>query len=88
MRVPNALGLWQQLLTGNFYGPFDSRLIFSLLILIPAIWLDWTQYDKAEELYFLQQKQVAQAFILATVITLILIVTNSGTGQPFVYQGF
>lgn len=88
MRIPNALGLWQQLLIGNVFGMMDYRLLFPLALLIPALWLDWVQYNKAEETFFLNQKHVPQAALLATVIILILVVTSSGAGQPFVYQGF
>lgn len=88
MRIPQALGLWQQLLVGNLFGLRDYGLLFPLAVLIPAIWLDWTQYNKAEEIFFWHQKQVIQAALLATVIVLILVVTSSGAGQPFVYQGF
>jgi alginate O-acetyltransferase complex protein AlgI len=88
MRIPNALALWQQLLVGNLFGTVDHSLMFSLVVLIPAIWLDWAQYNKAEEMFFLHQKQFVQATILATVLVLILVVTTSGAGQPFIYQGF
>jgi hypothetical protein len=57
-------------------------------MLIPSIWLDWAQYNKAEEVFFVRQRQVAQAAMLAIVIIFILVVTSSGTGQPFIYQGF
>jgi alginate O-acetyltransferase complex protein AlgI len=88
MRIPNALALWQQLLVGNLFGTIDHRLIFSLAVLVPAILLDWAQYNKAEEMFFLHQKQAVQATMLATVLVLILVVTTSGAGQPFIYQGF
>jgi alginate O-acetyltransferase complex protein AlgI len=88
MRIPNAVDFWQQLFIGNLFGMKDSRLLFPLTVLIPAIWLDWIQYDKAEETFFLHQKQVVQAALLATAIILILVVTSSGAGRPFVYQGF
>jgi len=88
MRIPNAVHFWQQLFAGNLFGMRDSQLLFPLTVLIPAIWLDWIQYDKAEEVFFLRQKQVVQAALLATAIVLILVVTSSGAGQPFVYQAF
>jgi alginate O-acetyltransferase complex protein AlgI len=88
MRIPNAVGLWKQLLVGNVFGFRDQGLIFPLMVLIPAIWLDWAQYNKPEEIFFLRQPQFIQATMLATAILLILVVTSSGTGQPFVYQGF
>lgn len=88
MRLPTALGLWNQLLVGNIFGFRDQGLILPLVVLALALWLDWAQYNKAEEIFFLRQKQFVQATMLATVILLILVVTSSGAGQPFVYQGF
>ena len=88
MRIPNAADLWRQLWVGDFFSPQGNRLIFPLVMLIPAIWLDWAQYNKAEETFFLQQRQVVQAAMLSTVIIFILVVTSAGAGQPFVYQGF
>jgi len=88
MRLPTALGLWNQLLVGNIFGFRDQGLILPLVVLALALWLDWAQYNKAEEIFFLRQKQFVQATMLATVILLVLVVTSSGAGQPFVYQGF
>lgn len=88
MRIPNAVGLWQQLWTADLFGLRDDTLVFPLVMLIPSIWLDWAQYNKAEEVFFVRQRQVAQAAMLAIVIIFILVVTSSGTGQPFIYQGF
>jgi len=88
VRIPTALSLWNQLLIGNVFGFRDQGLVFPLMVLIPAIWLDLAQYNKAEEIFFLRQSQFAQATILATAMILILVVTSSDAGQPFVYQGF
>ncbi len=88
VRIPTALSLWNQLLIGNVFGFRDQGLVFPLMVLIPAIWLDLAQYNKAEEIFFLRQSQFAQASILATAMILILVVTSSDAGQPFVYQGF
>jgi D-alanyl-lipoteichoic acid acyltransferase DltB (MBOAT superfamily) len=88
MRIPNAFDFWQQLLVGNLYGMRDSRLIFPLAVLIPALWLDWAKYDTEEQMFILHRNRTVQAAILAAVIGLILVVTSSGAGQPFVYQGF
>lgn len=74
------LALWQQLVTGDLFGLRDYRLLLSLAILIPALWLDWAQYHHADEMFVLRQNQVVQAALLATVIVLILVVTNSGAG--------
>jgi D-alanyl-lipoteichoic acid acyltransferase DltB (MBOAT superfamily) len=88
VRLPTALGLWNQLLVGNLFGFRDQGLILPLVVLTLALWLDWAQYNKAEEIFFLRQRQSVQATMLATLILLILIVTSSGVGQPFIYQGF
>ena len=88
MRIPFALNFWQQLFIGNLFGLRDYTLLFSLAILLPAILLDWAQYNKADESFFLEQKPLTQAFLIATVIMVIFLTTMSNTGQPFVYQGF
>ncbi|HAW50709.1 MAG TPA: hypothetical protein DCX54_00030, partial [Flavobacteriales bacterium] len=88
MRVPFALDFWRELFFGNLVGLRDYRLLFSLALIIPAIGLDWVPYNKSYDFFFLRQKQLTQAFLLATVIMLIFLTTISGTGQPFVYQGF
>lgn len=88
MRIPNTLNLWQQLWVGEFFSLNDNRLIFPLVMLIPSVWLDWAQHNKLEETFFLRQNYVVQAAMLATVIIFILVVTSSGAGQPFIYQGF
>jgi alginate O-acetyltransferase complex protein AlgI len=88
MRLSSALKFGQHFLIGRMWGTENEWLIYSLAVLIPAIWLDWAQYNKAEEKFFLQHKPVLQGAMLATMIVLILVVTSSGEGQPFVYQGF
>ena len=88
MRIPFALNFWQQLLVGNLFGMRDYRILFSLALLLPAIWLDWIQYNKADESFFLEQKPITQAFMLATVVMLLILITSLNAGQPFVYQGF
>lgn len=88
MRIPNALEFWKELLVGNFFGQVDPQLLFAMLVLTLALLLDWAQYNKADEAFFLRRPQIVQAAMLATVIVLILVVTSAGTGQPFVYQGF
>lgn len=88
LRIPNALTFWQQLLVGPIFGLKDYGLIFPMVVLVLALWLDWAQYNKPEEIYFLQQRQLVQATMVATVIVFVLVVTSSGASQPFVYQGF
>jgi len=88
MGLPTAFHFWKALWLGKTLGLTDYRLAYSLAVLVPAICLDWAQSKGADEVFFLQQKWGVQAVLLATVIILILIVTDLGPGQPFIYQGF
>lgn len=88
MGIQPALNFWKQLWHGNAIGLMDYKLIYSLFILIPAIYFDWIQSQRGDEFFLLQRGEIVQALLIATLIFLILIVTNSGPGQPFIYQGF
>jgi D-alanyl-lipoteichoic acid acyltransferase DltB (MBOAT superfamily) len=88
MRIPNALTFWKELIVGNFFGISDPKLLIALMVLLLSLWLDWAQYKRADETFFLHQNQVVQAGLLAIVAILLFVVTSAGTGQPFVYQGF
>ncbi|MBI5957239.1 MAG: MBOAT family protein [Chloroflexi bacterium] len=58
------------------------------LLLVPALWLDWVQTRRDDELIFLRWPQLAQATLLALAILAILVATTVDTSPPFVYQGF
>jgi D-alanyl-lipoteichoic acid acyltransferase DltB (MBOAT superfamily) len=88
MRVSSAIDVWNQLLVGPIFGFRDYRLFYSLSILAVALGLDYAQYRKADEVFFLRLNPTLQSAILATVLALLLIVSSAGEGQPFVYQGF
>lgn len=88
MRVPNALNFWKELIVGNFFGTGDPKLLIALMVLLLSLWLDWAQYKRADETFFLHHNQVVQAGLLAIVTILLFLVTSSGAGQPFIYQGF
>jgi alginate O-acetyltransferase complex protein AlgI len=88
MEMPVAIEFWQQLLTFGDFGLRYRRLVFAVGYVIVALALDIVQYRYRDEVVFLRWPRLAQSFILATVIFLIIIV-SAGTGtQPFVYQGF
>jgi alginate O-acetyltransferase complex protein AlgI len=59
-----------------------------LIILIPALWVDWVQYHRDDELVFLRWPRLVQATLLAIAILVTFLITQSDTGAPFVYQGF
>ena len=59
-----------------------------LIILLPALWIDWVQYRRDDELVFLRWPRVVQATLLAIAILVTFLITQSDTGAPFVYQGF
>jgi alginate O-acetyltransferase complex protein AlgI len=88
MRVSSAIDVWNQLLVGPIFGFRDYKLFYSLSILAVALGLDYAQYRKADEIFFLRLNPALQSAILATVLALLLIVTSAGEGQPFIYQGF
>jgi alginate O-acetyltransferase complex protein AlgI len=88
MRVPQVVEFWKQVLLGKLFGLQDYKLVYSLVVLIPSLCLDYAQYKEADEAFVLRLSPVLQSTLLATIILLLLIVTVSGPGQPFVYQGF
>jgi len=63
----------------------DPRII---LVLIPAIFLDWVQNRKNDELVFLKWRRWIQLALYIVVVLGILMMAFSDTGVPFVYQGF
>jgi len=58
------------------------------VVILPALWLDWVQYRRGDELVFLRWRRLAQAALLALAILAIFLATQTDTGAPFVYQGF
>ena len=63
----------------------DPRII---LVLIPAILLDWAQNRKRDELVFLKWPRWAQVTVSVLVIMGLLMAAFSDTTRAFVYQGF
>lgn len=63
----------------------DIRVLF---VLIPALLLDWNQYRRKSETFFMDWPAWAKGLFLAMVILAILLLSFGETNAPFVYQGF
>jgi hypothetical protein len=86
--LPQALEFWAALLNWSSFAIRYRRLFLAVPLLGLAVALDWAQYRTKDEFVFLRWPRLAQATCLATTMFFILIVTESGSGEPFVYQGF
>jgi D-alanyl-lipoteichoic acid acyltransferase DltB (MBOAT superfamily) len=72
---------------GDVYGwniP-DPRI---LLVLLPAILLDWAQYRHKDELFFQKWPRWRRAALFALMALGLLFVSFADSAAPFVYQGF
>jgi D-alanyl-lipoteichoic acid acyltransferase DltB (MBOAT superfamily) len=59
-----------------------------LLVLIPALLLDWNQYRCKSETFFMDWPAWAKGLFLAMVVLALMLLSFAETGAPFVYQGF
>ena len=75
----NTVASWRQ-----FAFP-DVRV---LLMLVPALWLDWMQSSRKSEVFFQKWPAWGKGLFLAIVILAIFLLSFADTGAPFVYQGF
>jgi D-alanyl-lipoteichoic acid acyltransferase DltB (MBOAT superfamily) len=71
----------------NWYGVsfLDIRV---LLLLIPALLLDWKQSQHKDETFFTQWPVWGKALFLAVLTLVLVLLSFAETGTPFVYQGF
>ena len=83
MALPVALDYWRGMLALSHGTRPTPRL---LVVLIPALWLDWAQ--ARDEVVFLRWPRLVQAALLALAVLMIWLVSQAATGEPFVYQGF
>jgi alginate O-acetyltransferase complex protein AlgI len=88
MEMPVAIEFWQQLLIFGDFGLRYRRLLFAVAYVLAAVLLDVVQRRYRDELVFLRLPRLAQSFLLATVIFLVILVSAGVVAQPFVYQGF
>ncbi|MDP2995354.1 MAG: hypothetical protein Q8N46_09580, partial [Anaerolineales bacterium] len=88
---PN-LWLLRMYLTGNEkvsnWADFKLPDVRVLLVLIPALLLDWNQYRRKSETFFMDWSAWAKGLFLAMVVLALLLLSFAETGAPFVYQGF
>jgi hypothetical protein len=86
--LPQALEFWTALLNWSSFAIRYRRLFLVAPLLGLAVALDVAQYYSQDEFVFLRWPRLAQATCLATTMFFIFIVTESDSGEPFVYQGF
>lgn len=88
VEMPVAIEFWKQLLSFGEFGLTYRRLIFASGFVIASVALDFIQRHYQDEVAFLRWPRFAQAFLLATVLFLVFIVSQGDNVEPFVYQGF
>jgi hypothetical protein len=65
------------------------RLFFAFLYILAGVLLDILQRRSGEEAFMLRWPRLAQSFLYAALIFLIILISmGSSAAQPFVYQGF
>jgi alginate O-acetyltransferase complex protein AlgI len=88
VELPVAVEFWQQLLNFSDFGLRYRRLVFAAGCVLVSVGLDFVQHRYQDEVIFLRWPRLAQSFLLATIIFLVIIVSVGTVAQPFVYQGF
>lgn len=88
MEMPEAIQFWKQLLSFGEFGLHYRRLILAAGYVLVAVALDFVQHHFRDEVVFLRWPRLVQAFLLATVVFLVIIVSAGTVTKPFVYQGF
>lgn len=88
LEMPVAIEFWKQLLRFGEIGLPAPRLMVAALYVLAAVALDVVQHRYRDEAIFLRWLRLAQAFLLATVIFLIIVVSAGTVTKPFIYQGF
>jgi alginate O-acetyltransferase complex protein AlgI len=85
MELSTAVDYWRGLFN---FSNLDRPSYRLLIVLIPALWIDWMQTWRDDELVFLRWPRLVQATLLALAILAIFLATQATTFEPFVYQGF
>ncbi len=88
MEMPEAIQFWKQLLNFGEFGLHYRRLMLAVGYILVAVGLDFVQHHYRDEFVFLRWPRPVQAFLLATVVFLVIIVSTGTATKPFVYQGF
>jgi D-alanyl-lipoteichoic acid acyltransferase DltB (MBOAT superfamily) len=90
-RAPNltaTFDYWQGIFDWNMMDSLPNKRILILVIILPALGLDWVQYRSRDELVFLRWPRLIQATLLALAMLATFVLTQSESGAPFIYQGF
>ncbi len=72
----------------NSWAEFNLPDIRVLIVLIPALLLDWKQARCKDETFFIRWPVWASALFLAVLALVLVLLSLASTGAPFVYQGF
>lgn len=84
--IPTALKYWAGMLDLADLSQRPSPRL--LIILLPALALDWVQYRAHDELVMLRWPRWVQAALIAGMLLALFLLAQADTGVPFVYQGF
>ena len=88
VEMPVAIDLWRSLLSLGHFGLQYKRLALAFLYIFLALAIDIIQRRTNDEFVFMRWPRFAQAFSMAVIIFLVIIVTLGAEAEPFVYQGF
>jgi len=88
VEMPVAIDLWKSLFALGSFGLQYKRLALAALYILLALAIDIVQKRTNDEFVFLRWPRLAQAFAIATIIFLVMIVSLGTVSAPFVYQGF
>ncbi len=88
VEMPVAIELWQSLLALGNFGLQYRRLGLAFIYILLALAIDVIQKRTNDEFVFLRWPRLAQAFAIATIIFLTIIISLGTVSEPFVYQGF
>jgi D-alanyl-lipoteichoic acid acyltransferase DltB (MBOAT superfamily) len=86
--IANSIVFWRSLVTNWFPPPSLLGWRLPLIAFIPAIFIDWIQFGKHDELIFIRWKPIVQSVLLALCVLLIFLAFHAEPPQQFIYQGF
>jgi len=84
-RIDLAWEFWAQMVTFDTLRRPSVRVV---IVILPALLLDWVQYVTGDELVFLRWPRLVQAALLALLALVAFVLSLAVTGTPFVYQGY